>query len=279
VKYLSQPNAGPASARNCGVRHASGEILLFTDSDCRPEHGWIEKLVQGFSTEDVAVIAGSYGITNPESLLARIIHEEIRYRHEFLMPEFPKAFGSYNFAVRRSVFEEVGGFNTDYRRASGEDNDLSYKILKTGRRIRFLRDVVVDHYHQVDLGKYLKEQFRHGIWRVRMYIDHPDMAAGDDYTFWKDILEVPAVLAGLAAVFFPGPVYAMVLIFVFFVFEIFFGIRMMRRIGAGAAAGIVFWLRAYARSAGFFIGAAKFIIYLIKREKTPKFPCGTKVVC
>ena len=45
------------------------------------------------------------------------------------MPDFPNAFGSYNFCVKKNVFDAVGGFNTAYRHASGEDNDLSYKII------------------------------------------------------------------------------------------------------------------------------------------------------
>lgn len=272
VKYLYQANAGPASARNLGARSSSGEIILFTDSDCRPESEWIEKMICGFSSKDVAVVAGSYGIVNPGSWLARVIHYEIKYRHNVLMPEFPRAFGSYNFAIRRSVFEKVGGFNTDYRRASGEDNDLSYKVLKGGGRIRFLRDVLVGHYHQTDLGKYLKEQFRHGIWRARMYIDHPVMATGDDYTFWKDIVEVPVVFLSLVAAFFLNSFYVAGGFLAFFVLEISFGARMMPRLFEGVSAGAVFFLRAYARAAGFFIGTVTFIIYLFMKQKKSRIP-------
>ena len=279
VKYFFQSNAGPASARNFGAREASGEILLFTDSDCRPERAWIEKMANSFSVPDISVVAGSYGIANPGSLLARIIHNEIRYRHQALMPEFPRAFGSYNFAIRRAIFEAVGGFNTDYRTASGEDNDLSYKVLKSGGRIRFLRDALVDHYHQTDLGKYLKEQFRHGIWRVRMYIDHPGMAGGDDYTFWKDIVEVPAVVVSVIALGLPNPVFFWGWLTAFFTLEIVFGIKMMRSGSLAVAAGMVFWLRAYARAMGFSVGAVRFLIYLIMNEKKPKFPCGTNALC
>ena len=67
-----------------------------------------------------------------------------RFRHRVLMPEFPKAFGSYNFMIRREAFEAVGGFNASYRRASGEDNDLSYKIIRREGRIFFRRDACVD---------------------------------------------------------------------------------------------------------------------------------------
>src|SRR5436190_21831253 len=36
VELLAQRRAGPAGARNAGVMRAGGEVLAFTDDDCRP---------------------------------------------------------------------------------------------------------------------------------------------------------------------------------------------------------------------------------------------------
>jgi glycosyltransferase involved in cell wall biosynthesis len=257
IVYVRQENAGPASARNRGAQEAKGEIFLFTDSDCRPEPMWVSKMVRGFGQGDVAVVAGSYGIANPGSVLARVIHQEIVFRHRHLMSDHPKAFGSYNFAVKRAVFERVGGFNASYRRASGEDNDLSYKIVASGGKILFLKDALVDHYHQESLGRYLKEQFYHGFWRVRMYADHPRMMAGDGYTFWKDMVEVPCVGTHVFLLFFPtGLAY---LALAFLLFEIVFGCVFMGLSADGIMSGIVMWLRAFARTAGFFSGGVNFL--------------------
>ena len=191
IRYLRQENAGPSAARNRGFELSKGDLVFFTDSDCIPERDWVEKMRQGFFRSDIGVVAGSYGIANREVLLARCIHAEILFRHHKLMPRFPKAFGSYNFCIKREVFKAVGGFNTQYRQASGEDNDLSYKVHKAGFKIYFCKEAQVRHFHTGHLKKYLSEQFRHGFWRAKMYFDHPDMAGGDDYTFWKDIIEVP----------------------------------------------------------------------------------------
>jgi glycosyltransferase involved in cell wall biosynthesis len=260
VVYAHQQNAGPASARNHGARLSKGRILFFTDSDCRPERSWISKMMEGFGREGVSVVAGSYGIANPASLLARVIHAEIVFRHRVLMPQFPKFFGSYNFAIRREVFEAAGGFNAQYRRASGEDNDLSYKIIARGGRIFFRRDACVDHYHQESLPCYLKEQFRHGFWRLKMYADHPGMVTGDGYTFWKDIAEIPLVAAYLSIFLWPVPAAA--LFFGFFLFEVVFGGIIMYPGPGMFFAGYVLWLRSFARAAGFFSGG---FIYLRNR--------------
>ncbi|MEI8011226.1 MAG: glycosyltransferase [Candidatus Omnitrophota bacterium] len=251
VRYVYQANTGPAGARNRGAREAGGDILFFTDADCRPQPGWIARMAREFSDPDIAVVAGSYGIANPDAWLAAAIHAEIIYRHKMLMPRYPRFFGSYNFAVRRAVFESAGGFNAGYRQASGEDNDLSYRISAHGGRISFLADVCVDHYHQEWPWRYLREQFRHGYWRVKMYADHPRMMGGDGYTFWKDAAEVPCVL--LHGVLFVWP-WALPAGFLFFVFEAVFGVYIMRSFKSGMAAGGMMWLRAFARTAGFVAG-------------------------
>jgi len=192
---LQQANAGPATARNRGWQNSTGQLVCFTDSDCLPATDWLENLLDGFTHWQVGAVAGSYEIANPSSWLARWVHQEIIERHK-KMNSFVRAFGSYNVAIPRYVLKATGGFDSAYRRASGEDNDLSYRILKKGWRIAFNPGAKVAHYHPEKLWKYLMEQYRHGFWRAKLYLDHPDMARGDDYTRLRDRLE-PILLGGI----------------------------------------------------------------------------------
>lgn len=269
VKCVYQDNAGPAAARNHGAQIAQGEFLAFTDSDCIPHEDWISNLLSGFAQEHTGVVAGSYGIANSSSLLARCIYKEILWRHVHLMPDFPKAFGSYNFCVKRNVFAAVGGFNVSYRRASGEDNDLSYKIIKSGWRIFFERKALVDHYHPVFIGKYLREQFQHGYWRVKMYKDHPLMMGGDGYTFWKDMAELPWVaflfiglVAGICHLMRSWDFSAWAVI-LFLTFEIVWAWIITGSIFDGIYFGGVLFFRAIARAFGFSTG----IIFLLFQKE------------
>lgn len=252
VRYFFQDNSGPARARNRGAAEAAGEFLCFTDADCRPEPGWLVQMVRPFNDPQVKVVAGSYGIANPQERLARIIHAEIRFRHLELIPEYPRAFGSYNFAVRAGLFLQLGGFNPSYRQASGEDNDLSYRVLRSGAKIRFISDACVEHYHQHLPGRYLREQFRHGFWRARLYADHAGMAAGDDYTFWKDIVEVPLVIMNIVSFGWPQACVWVTGGFLFF--EILAGLRMIGFSLDGLCGGLVMWLRSFTRCAGILVG-------------------------
>ncbi len=272
VIYVRQDNAGPAAARNHGARLAKGQYLCFTDSDCVPQPDWISSLLAGFKAPDIAVVCGSYGIANPESLLARGIQGEIAFRHRHLVPDHPKVFGSYNFCARKGVFDQVGGFSAAYRQASGEDNDLSYKIVEAGYRIYFERKALVDHHHTANALKYLKEQFRHGFWRVRMYSDHPAMAGGDGYTFWKDILEVPwsglcllgLVLSALGITGFKTVIYFLLL--PLFVFEFIFACRMLRGTFCRIFFGFVIFLRAFVRTFGLSTGIFNFLVVKITKK-------------
>ncbi len=193
AKYVYQKNSGPALARNRGVKESHGDIVVFTDSDCIPQKDWISRLMEGFTADDIGAVAGSYNIANPERLLACCIHEEIKLRH-LSFKTYIKCFGSYNVAIKRNVFEEVEGFNENYRTASFEDNNLSYKILKAGHKIKFQGSALVAHRHTEKLWNYLKEQYIHGYWRMKGYKDFPNMAKGDDYTTFKDIIEIPLAL-------------------------------------------------------------------------------------
>src|SRR3989344_1736966 len=254
VKYIYQKNSGPAATRNRGAQEASGDFIFFTDADCLPQPEWVVRMMSRFSDPQIGVVAGSYGIANSQNPLANCIQQEILFRHHKLMPDFPKSFGSYNFCARKKVFFEAGGFDPGYRFASGEDNDLSYKILKAGYKIYFERTALVDHYHTEDLDRYLREQFRHGFWRAKMYRNHPDMMRGDDYTFWKDIVEVPLVLLSfLNSLFFLPPLLwlqfaAGISIFLLIFLELFYGFYMLKNFKMGLFFGFVMLLRAFSRT-------------------------------
>jgi len=192
---IRQQNAGPAAARNRGWQSATGRFICFTDSDCIPTAGWLENLLDGFTDSQVGAVAGSYEIANPSSWLARWVQQEVMARHK-RMPSFIRAFGSYNVAIPRHVLQATGGFDPVYRRASGEDNDLSYRIIKKGWRIAFRPQARVAHFHPEKLWRYFMEQYRHGFWRAKLYKAHPDMTGGDDYTRLRDRID-PILVLGI----------------------------------------------------------------------------------
>lgn len=201
VHYIRQENRGPAAARNRGARDARGEVVAFTDSDCIPQTTWIERLVAGFE-EDVAGVGGTYAIANGEHLLARMIHEEIRARHKRFDADVD-FLGSFNVVYRKKAFEAVGGFDEDFTDASGEDNDLAYRLHDMGGKLRFVDQARVAHVYPTRTWAYLRTQMRHGFWRMKLYKKHPGRASGDRYARGPELIAtgMPEILCLGAALY------------------------------------------------------------------------------
>jgi len=270
---IRQENAGPAAARNRGWKSGTGQVICFTDADCVPSAGWIENLLDGFGNREIGAVAGSYEIANSSSWLAYWVHQEIMERHK-RMPPFVQAFGSYNVSIPRYVLEATGGFDPGYRQASGEDNDLSYRIIKKGWRIAFRPQAKVAHYHPERVWQYLLEQYRHGFWRAKLYKKHPDMVRGDDYTRLRDRLEPILVLGILVflilAVFgINGSTWLLlILLGAYSAIHLSWPISWWLgegRIGGFLYAGVTF-LRGFARTAGLCFGILLFGLQLAYRR-------------
>jgi len=189
------------------------------------------------------------------------------------MPSFIRAFGSYNVAIPRHVLQATGGFDPVYRRASGEDNDLSYRIIKKGWRIAFRPQAKVAHFHPEKLWVYLMEQYRHGLWRAKLYKAHPDMTGGDDYTRVRDRIEPILVLgilgfALLAVLGITGFMWPL-----FFLLVLYFSIHLSWPVswwlGEGKADALAYggatFLRGFTRTFGLAVGFLRFGL-----KKAPK---------
>jgi glycosyltransferase involved in cell wall biosynthesis len=198
ITVLTQENRGPAAARNLGWRASSGQIVCFTDSDCVPNPHWVSGIVEHYADPGVGGVGGGYDIANSESWLARCIQEEARQIH-LRMPRHVNFLGSFNASYRRSVLDQTDGFDEGFRRASGEDNDLSYRVTRSGYTLLFDPENCVAHYHPENYWHYMRQQFWHGYWRIKLYHKHPGWLGGDHHDSLLDLLQLPlSLLAGLA---------------------------------------------------------------------------------
>lgn len=262
VRVIRQNNGGPAKARNAGWRAASGEVVFFTDSDCVPHPDVLAALAPHFADPAVAGAGGTYDIANRESLLSRLIHVEILARHARMAGDVD-FLGSFNCAFRRATLEKTGGFDETYRAASGEDNDLSYRILKLGKRLVFDRRAAVAHFHETSLTKYLRTQYRHGIWRMKLYQNHRDMMKGDAYAGMTDLAQPPLALlliAGFPLLLIPAwrPLYGPLLA-LYILLQLPLPLSLVRNAGGEALLlAPVTFLRGFARGLGLAAGAARF---------------------
>ncbi|MEA3357276.1 MAG: glycosyltransferase [Patescibacteria group bacterium] len=200
IKYIYQEWAGPANARNKAWRNTNSDICVFTDCNCVPKNNWIEELIKPFSDKSVGATGGTYETINTESILARFIGHEIAWKYRNVKGEI-EAHGTYNLAVRRKVLEEIGGFNEDYTKPSGEDWDLTYKISKKYKIIYVPTAIVKTKHHPEKFWEYMKYQARRAFDRMKLYNDHPDRTSHDVYT--PKIVKYQIVGSGLLLISLP----------------------------------------------------------------------------
>ncbi|UCC28895.1 MAG: glycosyltransferase [Phycisphaerales bacterium] len=198
VKYVAGTGKGPGAARNIGWREASHPLVWFIDSDCVAEPDALDLLLPHFDDPKVGGVSGSYGIMNPESLLACLVHEEIVERHR-AMPQRVDFLATFNVIYRTEILARVNGL--DERFLKGQDAELSWRVMAAGYELRFVLDSRVKHYHPARWRSYLRTQRDQGYWRVWLHLYHSGHAAGDSYSSVVDHAQPP--LAMLAVVTSP----------------------------------------------------------------------------
>lgn len=143
-------SVGPAAARNRGVEHTSGEIVVFVDADVEVRPDTVALLAAALETEPAAF--GSYDDQprwrNTASLYANLRHH---YVHQHSDPD-TGTFWAGCGAVRRELFLAVGGFSEDYRRPSIEDIDLGMRLAARGDRPRLHPEIQVRHWKRWTVG-------------------------------------------------------------------------------------------------------------------------------
>lgn len=204
VRVLSQPNAGPAAARNHGALQATGGILLFTDDDCVPLRGWLAAMLAPFEDPRVVGAKGVYQ-TQQRQFTARFVQIEYedKYRIMAAVPAIDFV-DTYSAAFRRERFLEMGGYDRSFPVACAEDIELSYRMSARGWHMTFVPDAVVCHSHPDSLAKYLRKKYKFAYWRVYAVKKNPSKLAKDSHTPQLMKLQLALLPALLVAVIAGG---------------------------------------------------------------------------
>lgn len=134
-KVINLKDRGVGKARNAGARMAKSDTLLFLDADTFLESNFIAEIYRTFADPNVVCVSGT--VTGLEKLgtmdnLFAVSHYGFMNKMATLTAHlgFP-LFPTVCCACRRSVFEEVGGFDEDL--AVAEDLTFSLKMRKVGK--------------------------------------------------------------------------------------------------------------------------------------------------
>lgn len=161
-KYLHHENRGLAATRKRGLEHARGDIIAFTDDDCVVPPNWLTKIAARL-TGTVAGVGGVVRTGNPSNIFAVATDLMQNYYKDAINRgdvKVPFLTGN-NVAYKRSSLEKVGGPDPRFRMGA-EDRDLTFRIAQTGGALVYDPSIVIDHYHDSDLLRFLKHQYDFG---------------------------------------------------------------------------------------------------------------------
>jgi len=127
--------AGPAEARNVGAREVDADVLLFIDSDCVASPDVVRRVKAAFGADpNLVSLTGSYDATPPDpGFFSGYMNLRHHFTHQAAETE-NASFWAGCGAVRRDVFQAVGGFDAErFPRPQIEDIELGTRLAAKGR--------------------------------------------------------------------------------------------------------------------------------------------------
>jgi len=172
VRYLRQPHGGAARARNGGVAQATGSVLAFLDADDLWPDGALRALLEPLERDPgLGMVVG-----HMEQFVSPELPEEARGQFRFA-PEPVPARMCGSVIVRRTVFDQAGGFST--RLETGEFMDWVLRVEALGVRSVTVPQVVLRRrLHHLNHGVVRRDTRLDYVRVVKAALDRRRAAAG-----------------------------------------------------------------------------------------------------
>ena len=151
IRLLVEARPGLAAARNAGLQHARGRIVVFIDDDCEVHRGYLRDLERHYATGERLVIRGGrVDLGNPNDLPFTVKRSAARAR--LTRDVHPGGFVlGCNMTMHREVaarighFDELLGAGAPLRAA--EDTDYLIRAFQLSVPVEYVPDMTVFHHH------------------------------------------------------------------------------------------------------------------------------------
>lgn len=261
VKYAHRTNRHgfKPGALNEAMKICKGEFIAVFDADWIPKKDFLKTAIKPFSDKNVALVQTNQGFYNADTnIITRFASYLLTVFHTIIMPINNKIntvfFCGTAGMLRRSSFEEVGGWNSF---SLTEDSELSVRLIMKGYKTVYIDystpSEVPDTYES-----FIKQQMRWCYGNVRVFCDNAkDIMFSPNLRIRQKIMIMFMTLGHFAA--------PMVLIMTFFGFGGWF----LGDPKLLAVTDLWDFLSRFAYTAGFFLMGG---IALYKRKLFRQFP-------
>jgi GT2 family glycosyltransferase len=195
VRTIPQPNLGLSAARNTGIAGATGEIVAFTDSDCRADEDWLYYLVGDLLREEFVGIGGPNFLPPEDSpTAAAVMASPGGPAHVLLTDREAEHIPGCNMAFFKSALDQIGGFDPGFRKA-GDDVDVCWRLQSSGCKLGFSPSGFVWHYRRSTVKAYLKQQAGYGEAEALLARKHPEFFSPLGGSIWRGRIYAPGKAA------------------------------------------------------------------------------------
>jgi glycosyltransferase involved in cell wall biosynthesis len=161
----NEPQAGANPSRNRAIRAARGTFIAFLDDDCAPHDDWLQRLMAGFVSDDVAAVTGRVDNVEPRNLYELAFKGTQRVAGRVHATRLVGC----NMCVRRSLLlehmldEDRAAPSADMSVSGRGDEEGLYLLLRAaGYEVRVVHDAVVSHDHHHTRRSYFRQAFKGG---------------------------------------------------------------------------------------------------------------------
>jgi GT2 family glycosyltransferase len=189
VRMMQQPNQGPAAARNLALAHVRAPVLVSLNDDAVPPPDLLAGHAGAWQDSEQADVAmGTFTLTPAHR---RDSFAELVETTNLLFPQptlpgpgpFPGLIlCTGNCSLPTRWLREVGGFDTWFTKAGGEDSELGRRMHAVdGHRVRFLPELACGHDHALTVSGFARRQEHLGrcvVYLARRWGD-PRIVTGD----------------------------------------------------------------------------------------------------
>lgn len=164
IRYLGQPNSGPAAARNTGFVAATGDIVLHIDDDILVFPTLLAKHVQAHKDNPGSVIFGQspFPRPQPETSSYRYLATKLGHHHQEKYRQV-EVVASGHLSVERRMFVPDGVYRGDLRTPAAEEFELEHRLNTKGIPIIFASEAIGWHLQPTTIEEKCRQEFKYGV--------------------------------------------------------------------------------------------------------------------